>query len=512
MKEEIRVRFAPSPTGPLHIGGVRTALFNYLFAKKLGGKMLLRIEDTDQNRFVEGAEEYIKECLEWCGIELDESPWSAEGNVGPYRQSERKDIYKKYAQQLVDAGKAYYAFDTPEELGKLRQKLEKEKGESFLYNGLWRTRLKNSLTLSKEEVEQKLASGEPYVIRLKVPLKKEIRLNDMIRGWVVVHSHTIDDKIILKGDGMPTYHLANIVDDHLMGITHVIRGEEWLPSAPLHVLLYQYLGWEDSMPKFAHLPLLLKPNGNGKLSKRDGDKLGFSVFPIAWNDKKSGEVFSGYREDGFLPDAFINFLSLLGWNPGGEQEIFDMEGLIEAFSIEKVGKSGTKFDFEKAKWFNQQYIKVKTDQELSGFLLDILQEKGIPCSTEKAERIAGLMKERVTFIQDFYESAQYFFQAPENYDEKTVRKKWKSDVAEVLNEYQQAISGIEDFNEVSAKECLVGILEKNEMGLGKVMPPLRVAISGVAGGPDLMPILEVLGKEEVANRIRTAIEKLNSNL
>ena len=509
MENNVIVRFAPSPTGPLHIGGVRTALFNYLFAKKHGGTMLLRIEDTDQNRYVPGAEEYIKEALEWCGIELDESPWNP-GDRGPYRQSERKDMYAEYAEKMVKEGKAYYAFDTPEELSALRDKFEKEKGESFLYNAVMRNRLKNSLTMSAAEVQEKIESGEPYVIRLKVPIKKEIRLKDMIRGWVVVHSHTIDDKILLKADGMPTYHLANIVDDHLMGVTHVIRGEEWLPSAPLHVLLYEFLGWANEMPEFAHLPLLLKPSGKGKLSKRDGDKLGFSVFPLQWTDPENGQISSGYREDGFLADAFTNFLAMLGWSSGTDQEIYTKQELIEAFSIERISKSGAKFDFEKAKWFNQQYLKNYPVEKLTEKYLETLKKEGIECDFEKAKKITSLMQERVVFPAEIYTSAKFFFEVPEEYDQKIAKKKWNAEVVDVFTDYAAAVKSADNFDETAAKDILVKILEEKGIGMGKVMQSLRLATTGVGGGPDLMPVLEVLGKDEVASRINIAIEKLSS--
>ena len=505
--EKVIVRFAPSPTGPLHIGGVRTALFNYLFAKKNNGKFLLRIEDTDQNRYVKGAEEYIRQSLEWCGIFPDESPWKP-GEVGPYRQSERKDLYAQYAEKLVKEGKAYYAFDTPEELNALREKFEKEKGESFFYNAVMRNRLKNSLTLSAAEVEAKIKNGEPYVIRLKVPIKKEIRLKDMIRGWVVVHSHTIDDKILLKADGMPTYHLANIVDDHLMGVTHVIRGEEWLPSAPLHVLLYEFLGWSSSMPQFAHLPLLLKPNGKGKLSKRDGDKLGFSVFPLEWKDPENGKISSGYREDGFLSEAFINFLALLGWSPGNDQELFNIEELINAFDITRISKSGAKFDFEKAKWFNQQYLKNIPVETLAKRFMETLQNHGISCEVEKAEKITALMQERVVFPSEIYTNAKYFFEAPTEYDTKVAKKKWNKEVAEIFAQYSNELEVISNLTAENAKTTLIKILDEKGFGLGKVMQSLRLAVTGFGGGPDLMPILEVLGKEEVVNRIRKAIDDL----
>lgn len=507
MEKSVRVRFAPSPTGPLHIGGLRTALFNYLFAKKHGGDFLLRIEDTDQTRYVKGAEEYIKEALEWAGITPDESPWK-EGTVGPYRQSERKGMYAQYAQQLLDAGHAYYAFDTSEELDAMRQRLKEAGSSNQQYNAITRKQMKNSLTLSAEEVQERINSGAPYVIRLKVPQKEELRINDMVRGWVVVHSFTIDDKIILKSDGMPTYHLANVVDDHLMGITHVIRGEEWLPSAPLHLLLYRFLGWEATMPKFAHLPLLLKPTGNGKLSKRDGDKLGFSVFPLEWKDPQSETVSTGFREDGYLSDAFINFLALLGWNPGDEREIFSLSELVEAFDMDRISKSGAKFDIEKAKWFNQQYLKSKSEADLANLLLKELEKQSINCSEEKALGVANLMRERVVFSHELWTTAQYFFEMPANYDEKVIRKKWTQEAVDILNDYKDAVKSANGFSDEEAKSILIAILEKRGVGMGKVMQSLRVAVTGEGKGPDLMPLLSLLGKEEVSNRIATAIEKL----
>ncbi|MEX0884296.1 MAG: glutamate--tRNA ligase, partial [Cyclobacteriaceae bacterium] len=393
MNKEVRVRFAPSPTGALHIGGVRTALYNYLFAKKTGGKFLLRIEDTDQNRFIAGAEKYIQNVLDWLGITPDESPWNP-GDVGPYRQSERKSMYREYSQYLLDNGHAYYAFDTSEELEAMRQRLTAARVVSPQYNSITRTQMRNSLTLPADEVKAMLDAGEPYVIRIKIPRKEEVRLNDMVRGWVMVHSNSLDDKVLMKSDGMPTYHLANIVDDHLMGITHVIRGEEWLPSAPLHVLLYRYLGWEESMPQFAHLPLLLKPDGNGKLSKRDAQKHGFPIFPMNWTDPDSGELLIGFKETGYLPEALLNFLAFLGWNPGDQRELFSMDKLVEAFSIERIGKSGTKFDINKAKWYNEQYLRNKSGQELSAYLLEDLSKEGIKINGEKAEKIVSVMKER----------------------------------------------------------------------------------------------------------------------
>jgi glutamyl-tRNA synthetase len=508
MTQEVRVRFAPSPTGALHIGGVRTALFNYLFAKKNNGKMLLRIEDTDQTRFVPGAEDYIKEALAWCGITLDESPWSTPSEFGPYRQSERKPIYMQYAMQLIESGNAYYAFDTPEELDAMRERLKAARVATPQYNAITRTQMKNSLTLPEDEVKARLASGEHYVIRLKVPRKEEIRLNDLVRGWVMVHSHTIDDKVIMKSDGMPTYHLANVVDDHLMKISHVIRGEEWLPSAPLHVLLYRYLGWEDTMPQFAHLPLLLKPDGNGKLSKRDGDALGFSVFPLQWKDPETGNISSGYREDGFLPEAFVNFLAFLGWNPGTQQEIFSMQELIEAFSIERIGKSGTKFDIEKARWYNQQYLKVKPSKDLAVYLLEDLKKNEIVTTPEKAEKVCELLKDRVLYPKEFWTEGKYFFVPPTQYDEKVISKKWNAETVAILTDFKESLKEATDFSADGFKNTLTQVLEKRGVAIGKVLQSLRVATTGVGGGPELFSVLEFLGKNEVITRLETAVNAL----
>lgn len=508
MDQNVRVRFAPSPTGPLHIGGLRTALFNYLFAKNHGGKFLLRIEDTDQTRFVEGAEEYIKESLAWLGIQADESPWNG-GDFGPYRQSERKELYAAYAQQLIDAGHAYYAFDTPEELEAMRQRLQEANVDNQQYNAITRTTMKNSLTMPEQEVKEWLASGKPYVVRLKVPKKEEIRIHDMVRDWVLFHAFTLEDKIILKSDGMPTYHLANVVDDHLMKITHVIRGEEWLPSSPIHVLLYRFLGWEDTMPKFAHLPLLLNPNGKGKLSKRQGDKMGFSVFPLNWKDPDSDHVVSGYREQGYLADAFTNFLALLGWSPGTEQEIFSLGELIEAFSMERVGKSGTKFDIDKAKWYNEQYLRAFSATQMQSAVMEVTQEQGIPCTEDKALAIGQLMQERITFPSDIWKDASYFFQAPTSYDEKVVRKKWNDDAKNVLAAYREAIQELDSFTAMEAKATLVEVIEAQGLKMGKVMQAVRMSITGVAGGPDLMGIFETLGPKEVAARIDLALAALD---
>ncbi|MEQ8925932.1 MAG: glutamate--tRNA ligase [Fulvivirga sp.] len=510
MAKEVRVRFAPSPTGALHVGGVRTALYNYLFARKNGGKFILRIEDTDQSRFVEGAEEYIFESLDWAGLHPDEGPNSG-GPYGPYRQSERKSFYKKYAQQLIDNGHAYYAFDTTEELDAMRERLKAAKVETLHYNSITRMQMKNSLTLTEEEVNEKLSSGEPYVIRLKVPRKEDVRLNDMIRGWVMVHSSAIDDKVLMKSDGMPTYHLANVVDDYLMKISHVIRGEEWLPSAPLHVLLYKYLGWEDSMPQFAHLPLLLKPDGNGKLSKRDGDKLGFPVFPITgqFPDKEGKlEPYSGFREAGYLPDAFINFLAFLGWNPGTEQELFSMNELVDAFSIDRIGKSGAKFDIEKAKWYNQQYIKAKPASELVNYMSDKIEAHHIQYSHSSLEKICDVLKERVEFPEELWNEAQIFFVKPVSYDEKVTSKKWNQTVVEVLTEYKSILLDSVDLDSENAKTLLNEVLERQGVKMGMVMQSLRVALTGQGSGPDLMQVIEILGARESSDRITAAIENI----
>lgn len=509
------MRFAPSPTGPLHIGGVRTALYNYLLARKMGGKMLLRIEDTDQNRFVPGAEQYIMDSLRWCGIEIDEGPEQG-GPHAPYRQSERKPMYRQYAQQLLDSGHAYYAFDTPEELDAMRARLTAAKVPNPQYNSITRTQMRNSLTLPAEEVQQLLDSGAPYVIRLKVPRKEEVRFNDLIRGWVVVHSSSIDDKVLMKSDGMPTYHLANIVDDHLMEITHVIRGEEWLPSAPLHVLLYRYLGWESTMPQFAHLPLLLKPDGTGKLSKRDGDRLGFPVFPLEWHgqDAETGEptVSSGYRESGYLPEAFINFLAFLGWNPGTQQELFTMPELVEAFSIERVSKSPARFDQNKVRWYNEQYLRAKPDAELAQYLTESLREQGLEVPTDKAEQIAALVKERATFPADLAREAQLFFQRPTAYDEQVISKKWNAQVAGALAQFAQELPAAPDASPDGIKALLTQVLEAQGIKIGQVLQALRVAVTGAAAGPDLMHIMSILGPQETAERIEAAVAALPASV
>ncbi|MDN3687882.1 glutamate--tRNA ligase [Cyclobacterium jeungdonense] len=508
MSKEVRVRFAPSPTGALHIGGVRTALYNYLFARKNGGKFLLRIEDTDQNRYVPGAEDYIKNSLDWIGINPDESPWNP-GECGPYRQSERKSMYMDYAKYLLEKGHAYYAFDTSEELEAMRQRLTAARVVSPQYNSITRTQMNNSLTLPADEVKARLDSGEPYVIRIKIPRKEEVRLNDMVRGWVMVHSNSLDDKVLMKSDGMPTYHLANIVDDHLMGITHVIRGEEWLPSAPLHVLLYRYLGWEDSMPEFAHLPLLLKPDGNGKLSKRDAEKHGFPIFPLDWRDPQSGEMVAGFKEAGYLPEAFLNFIAFLGWNPGDQRELFTLEELIEAFSIDRIGKSGTKFDINKAKWYNEQYLRHKSNQELAAYLLADLEKENRFLSEEKAEKIAAVMKERATFPSDLWNEGKFMLIAPETFDQQVAEKKWNQDAIAVLGAFKnQLLEENEPLSAETAKSKLAEAAASEEIKLGKVMQAVRLAVTGVGAGPDLMQIFEILGREELIRRIDFALNTL----
>ena len=505
---EVRVRFAPSPTGPLHIGGVRTALYNYLFAKNKGGKMILRIEDTDQARFVEGAEKYIIDSLKWCGIEFDESVIVG-GDFGPYKQSERKEMYLPYAEQLVKDGFAYYAFDTSEGLTAMRERMKEAGVPSPQYNAVTRTTMQNSLALSEDEVNKRMQDGDSYVIRIKMPRNEEVKLNDIIRGWVVVNTNNMDDKVIFKSDGMPTYHLANVVDDYTMKISHVIRGEEWLPSAPLHVLLYRYLGWEDKIPEFAHLPLILKPDGNGKLSKRDGDRLGFPVFPTQWTNPETGDVSSGYRESGYISDAFINMLSFLGWNPGTTQEIFSMEGLIEAFSLERVGKAGAKFDFDKTRWFNQQYLRAKTKEELSQDLQVILKENGVEAEDDFVATVCEQLKERATFIKDMWEEGKYYFSAPKSYDEKTIRKKWKEDTPKYMTELKYRIEKISDFNSENIEKEFKSYLEENELGMGKLLPAFRVSLTGLGMGPSLFDIASLLGKEETIKRMETALEKIN---
>ncbi len=501
--KKTRVRFAPSPTGPLHIGGVRTALYNYLFAKKHAGDFILRIEDTDSQRFVPGAEEYIIEAFNWLGIKFDEGVHLG-GTHAPYRQSERKDIYKKYVDQLLDAGLAYIAFDTPEQLDAKRAGTA-----NFQYDASTRMDMNNSLVLTKEETQSLINEGKQYVVRIKIEPNQEITVNDLIRGEVRVNSSILDDKVLYKSaDQLPTYHLANIVDDHLMEITHVIRGEEWLPSAPLHVLLYRYLGWEETMPQFAHLPLLLKPEGNGKLSKRDGDRLGFPVFPLQWTDPKTGDISSGYRENGYLPEAVVNFLALLGWNPGNDQEILSLEELITLFSLERCSKSGAKFDYKKGEWFNHQYIQMKSDVEVAGLFIPILKEKGVNASIEKVEKIVSLVKERVNFIKDLWAQSSFFFIAPEIYDEKTVAKRWKPETPAQLTELADVLSSINDFSAHNTEEIVKAWITEKEYHLGNIMNAFRLALVGESKGPHIFDITEILGKEETISRIKKAIETL----
>lgn len=502
----VRVRFAPSPTGPLHIGGVRTALFNYFFAKKHGGDFLLRIEDTDSQRFVPGAEEYINESLRWCGIRIDEGVVEG-GKHAPYRQSERKAIYKQYADQLIASGNAYYAFDTPESLDELRKNAE-VKGEIFTYNFQIRNQLKTSLVLSKEEVQSRITRGDQWVIRFKMPEKEEVKMHDLIRGDVVVNTSTLDDKVLFKSfDMLPTYHLANVTDDYLMEISHVIRGEEWLPSLPLHVLLYRALGWTESMPQFAHLPLLLKPTGNGKLSKRDGDKMGFPVFPLLWKSSE-GDTSRGYREDGYFPEAFVNLLALLGWNSGTEQEIFSMDELINLFSLERVNKSGARFDPEKTKWFNHQYLIQKSNSELAKLFILNLKEKGIDADSAKVEKVVGLVKERVNFVHEIWDQSYFFFTSPESYDEATVKKAWSAETPELMKKILGFISSIETFNAPDIEHQLKDYINTNNFGMGKVMNALRLSLVGASKGPGVADICEVIGKEETIRRINKAISSI----
>ncbi|WP_298475088.1 glutamate--tRNA ligase [uncultured Maribacter sp.] len=500
-QSKVRVRFAPSPTGPLHIGGVRTALFNYLFAKKHGGDFILRIEDTDQNRYVEGAENYIVDALNWCGLSFDEGP-GKEGAFGPYRQSERKHLYKKYADELIEKDMAYYAFDTADSLNGHRKDHE-EKGKTFIYNWHNRLKLDNSLALTKEETQEKLDNGDAYVIRFKTPENETLVLQDVIRGTITIDTNVLDDKVLYKSDGMPTYHLANIVDDHLMEISHVIRGEEWLPSLALHQQLYDAFGW--SAPTFAHLPLIMKPVGKGKLSKRDGEKLGFPVFPLSWNES------TGYKEEGYFSEAVVNFLALLGWNPGTEQEIFSLDELIKEFSLERVNKSGARFDPDKTKWYNQQYLQSKKDAELASLYKIILAEKQIPSqeyNDEWIEKVVSLIKERAVFVKDFWDLSDYFFVAPTSYPEKAVKKQWKEGTPDIMKEVLSVISTIEDFSSANVETIVKKWITDKELSFGKVMPPLRLVIVGDMKGPHIFDILEMIGKEEAIARIKKAINTL----
>lgn len=509
MERKVRVRFAPSPTGPLHIGGVRTALYNYLFAKQNGGDFILRIEDTDQTRFVEGAEDYIVESFKWLGLKFDEGVGIG-GEYGPYKQSDRKELYRKYALELVEKGWAYYAFDTPEELDVLRKQYECEK-KNFQYDCNTRKGLRNSLTLSKEEVEDLLNQGVAYVIRFKFPENEDIHLDDLIRGHVKMNSSLLDDKVLYKSDGMPTYHLANIVDDHLMKISHVIRGEEWLPSCPLHVMLYKAFGWEDTMPQFAHLPLLLKPDGNGKLSKRDGDRLGFPVFPLQWIDPKSKEISSGYRESGYLPEAVINMLALLGWNSGTEQEVFSLEELVKIFSIDRISKHGAKFDLEKAKWFNHQYLQKVEDDKLAQEFIKDLKSRNIDSPLDKVKNIVRLVKERCNFVKDFWDNSDYFFVAPNSYAEKALKKRWKEGTSERMCIIAERMKEIGDNSSWAdnAEEFLMKYIAENELNMGQIMNSIRLAVVGDTKGVNMVDIMRILGKQEIISRITTAAERIN---
>ena len=505
-ERKVRVRFAPSPTGALHIGGVRTALYNYLFARQHGGDLVFRIEDTDSNRFVPGAEEYILESFKWLGIKFDEGV-SFGGNYGPYRQSERRDIYKKYVQVLLDNGKAYIAFDTPEELDAKRKEVN-----NFQYDASTRMTMRNSLTLPKEEVDKLIAEGKQYVVRFKIEPDEDVHVNDIIRGDVVINSSILDDKVLYKSaDELPTYHLANIVDDHLMEISHVIRGEEWLPSAPLHVLLYRAFGWEDTMPQFAHLPLLLKPEGNGKLSKRDGDRLGFPVFPLEWHDPKTGEVSSGYRESGYLPEAVINFLALLGWNPGNDQEIMSLDELVKLFNLSHCSKAGAKFDYKKGIWFNHEYILRKPDEEIAELFKPVLEAHGVAVqnySDAYLTKVVSLVKSRVNFVKELWEQARFFFVAPDSYAEKDVKKRWTADTPRIMGELMDVLRGIEDFTSKPSEDIVIGWITEKGYHMGNVMNAFRLAVVGECKGPHMFDITELLGKEETLARIEKAIQAL----
>jgi glutamyl-tRNA synthetase len=504
-ERKVRVRFAPSPTGPLHIGGVRTALFNYLFARQHGGDLVFRIEDTDSNRFVPGAEEYILEAFRWLGIQFDEGV-SFGGDHGPYRQSERREIYKQYVDQLINNGKAYYAFDTPEELAKKREEIK-----NFQYDASTRMQMRNSLVLERAEWEQLITDGTQYTVRFKVEPGQEIVVNDMIRGEVHVKSDILDDKVLYKSsDDLPTYHLANIVDDHLMEISHVIRGEEWLPSAPLHVLLYQAFGWEDTMPRFAHLPLLLKPEGKGKLSKRDGDRLGFPVFPLEWHDPKTGEVSSGYRESGYFPEAVVNFLALLGWNPGTEQELFTLDELVQAFDIERCSKSGAKFDYQKGIWFNHEYMLRKSDDEIAREFAAIVANNGVDETFERVKLVVHTMKDRVNFVKELWPLCSFFFIAPTEYDKKTIKKRWKAYSPQQMTELMEVLEGIEDFSIEGQEPIVEKWIEDKGYKKGDIMNAFRLTLVGIGKGPGMYDISAFLGKEETIKRMKKALEVLPS--
>jgi glutamyl-tRNA synthetase len=503
MSRRVRVRFAPSPTGPLHIGGVRTALFNYLFAKKHNGDFILRIEDTDQGRYVSDAESYIMESLAWCGLHYSEGPDKG-GPFEPYRQSDR-NIYRKFADALLDSGKAYYAFDTPEDLNSLRKEYE-SRGKLFQYDVSTRAGLNNSLSHTPEVVTALINSNIPYVIRFKMPENMEVRVNDLIRGEVVFNTALLDDKVLFKADGLPTYHLANVVDDYLMKISHVIRGEEWLPSLPLHVLLYKAFGWEAEMPEFAHLPLILKPSGQGKLSKRDGDKLGFPVFPLQWTDPETGEISSGYRESGYFPEAVDNLLAFLGWNPGTERELFSLDELVEAFSLERVGRSGSRFDPEKARWYNQQYLKIHTDKELALRVMPVLEKKGIKADLNYLGRVVSLVRERMVFPQDLWDQASYFFEAPKGYDPQQQKKVWKEETPAIITDTRDLLINAAEFRSDFLESLVRQYVEEKGIGFGRVMAPLRLLLVGSGMGPHLFDIMEMIGKDETIRRIDRGLQ------
>ncbi|MDQ3072612.1 MAG: glutamate--tRNA ligase [Bacteroidota bacterium] len=505
----VRVRFAPSPTGPLHIGGVRTALYNYLFAKKHGGDFLLRIEDTDQARYVPGAEEYIIEALKWTGLHYDEGP-GINGPCAPYRQSERKDTYRRYADQLVESGHAYYAFDTTADLEEMRERMAKTGMAAPKYDQITREYMKNSLTLPQDEWKARMENGEPYVIRLKVPRNEEIKLRDIIRGWVTVQSNQVDDKVLFKSDGMPTYHLANVVDDYLMKISHVIRGEEWLPSAPLHVLLYKYLGWEHAMPQFAHLPLILRPDGNGKLSKRDGDRLGFPVFPLNWIDPFSSEKTSGYREVGYSSEAFANILVMLGWHPSDNKELFSLEELVDVFTLERVSKSGAKFDPEKAKWYNQQYLRKQDDGELADHFKIVLHEKGIQAPDDYILKVCALIKEKATFLSDFWSLGWYFFIRPENFDKEIISKKWNESAPGFFKAVRDKLDSLNDFTPDTTQAAFEEAAIEKSVKSGQYMQLFRVLLSAEAGGPAIWDLTALIGKQEVVSRLDYALKHFPS--
>jgi glutamyl-tRNA synthetase len=506
MNQNIRVRFAPSPTGPLHIGGLRTALFNYLFARKNGGVFILRIEDTDQTRYVEGAEDYIMDALDWCGLTPDEGPRQG-GGFGPYRQSERKSQYQSYAMQLLEGNFAYYAFDTPEELDSIRKDYETRK-ETFVYDARVRGSMKNSLSMPPQEVEEAIASGTPYVIRFRFEPDQEIVMQDMVRDEVVFNTSTLDDKILFKSDGMPTYHLANVVDDNLMAISHVIRGEEWLPSLPLHVSLYRAFGWEHLMPKFAHLPLILKPTGKGKLSKRDGEKGGFPVFPLEWKDPVSGDISPGYKEEGYLPEGCINMLALLGWNPGTEQELFSLDELIQEFQLEKVGRSGSRFDPEKTLWFNHQHIQLMGDEELTPAFQSVLKANGVNMDDSMVQSLVPIIKPRIDFFHKIWEESWFFFQAPDSYDPGVVKKRWKEETPEKMEELAEALKGCEPFTAEAVEIFVKELINSKEWGMGAIMNAWRLLLVGAAKGPGLFDLAAFIGKEEVIKRMKTGISEI----